>query len=44
MNICLILSGYQDTTIGICKCKSIVNGNKEIELILNIILIFLMLK
>jgi len=28
---CLILRGYQDRAVGICKYKSIVNGNKERE-------------
>jgi len=44
MNMFLILRGYRDRAIWICKYKSIVTGNKEMELIFNLILIFLMLK
>ena len=42
--MCLILRGYRDRAIWICIYKSIVNGNKEMELIFNLILIFLILK
>ena len=41
--MCLILRGYRDRASWICKYKSIVNGSKEMEHILNLILIFLML-
>ena len=32
MNMCLILNGYRDTAVWIYKHKSIVNGDKEIEI------------
>ena len=43
MNTCLILNGYVDGAILICKNTSLVNGNKEREMtpILILILIFI---
>jgi hypothetical protein len=35
MNMCLILNGYRDRAVWIYKYESIVNGNKETEIVVN---------
>ena len=39
INKCLIMNGYQERSVWIYRYKSIVNGNKEEEIALNLILI-----
>jgi hypothetical protein len=33
MNLCVILYGYRDKVVSVYECNSLVNGNKDREII-----------
>jgi hypothetical protein len=41
MEMCIIVSGYRDTVLGIYKYESIVNGHKEREITVSITLMLI---